>query len=211
MKRERSPSDPPDYSVRERLLAGATELFARKGYAATNVREIVQAAGVTKPALYYYFKNKEGIYLELMKEAAGKLDRLFDAYPREPGSIQARILKLYDRVFGIFMEHIQLARIMYSIYYGPPQGAPFFDFEAYHLKMRDTIRKLVREGIRKGEFIKGNIENMVWAILGVLNVATEVQLAHPEMEFKGQRLSGVLKVIFQGIAAERNQKKGEKP
>ena len=44
--------------ARERLLSGATELFASKGYAATTVREIVERAGVTKPVLYYYFRSK---------------------------------------------------------------------------------------------------------------------------------------------------------
>ena len=31
--------------MRQRLLAGATDLFAQKGYAATTVREIVNRAG----------------------------------------------------------------------------------------------------------------------------------------------------------------------
>ena len=61
-------------AVRERLLTGATELFTRKGYAATTVREIVAAAGVTKPVLYYYFRNKEGIYLELIRGAFAKFE-----------------------------------------------------------------------------------------------------------------------------------------
>ncbi len=71
-----------DRTVRQRLLAGAAELFARKGYDATTVREIVQAAGVTKPALYYYFQNKEGIYLELMREAKARFEALLDSSPK---------------------------------------------------------------------------------------------------------------------------------
>jgi len=35
---------------------------------ATSVREIVEAAGVTKPVLYYYFQSKEGIYLAILEE-----------------------------------------------------------------------------------------------------------------------------------------------
>ncbi|MEA2040283.1 MAG: TetR/AcrR family transcriptional regulator, partial [Thermodesulfobacteriota bacterium] len=48
-------------SVRARLLVAGTTIFAEKGYASTTVREIVARAGVSKPVLYYYFKNKEGI------------------------------------------------------------------------------------------------------------------------------------------------------
>ena len=67
---------PQDESVRERLLVSASRLFAQKGYAGTTVREIVDAAGVTKPVLYYYFGNKEGIYLALMKEALVRVRKL---------------------------------------------------------------------------------------------------------------------------------------
>jgi AcrR family transcriptional regulator len=58
----------PDEGARHRLLVAATRLFARTGYAATSVREIVEAAGVTKPVLYYYFQSKEGLYLAILEE-----------------------------------------------------------------------------------------------------------------------------------------------
>jgi AcrR family transcriptional regulator len=49
-------------NTRGRILETATDLFAEKGYAGTYVREIVEKAGVSKPALYYYFKSKEGLF-----------------------------------------------------------------------------------------------------------------------------------------------------
>ena len=49
-------------NIAEGILQAAVRLFARKGYEATSTREIVEAAGVTKPMIYYYFKNKEGLY-----------------------------------------------------------------------------------------------------------------------------------------------------
>src|SRR3954469_14417239 len=39
----------------------AARLFATHGYEATSVRMIVEAAGVTKPTLYYHFVSKEGL------------------------------------------------------------------------------------------------------------------------------------------------------
>ena len=54
--------------ARARLLEAATALFAEKGYASTYVREIVTRAGVTKPVLYYYFKNKGGLFYSIREE-----------------------------------------------------------------------------------------------------------------------------------------------
>lgn len=195
-------------AVRQRLLSCAIGLFTQKGYTATTVREIVAAAGVTKPALYYYFRNKEGIYLELTREAFAKFDGLLDALRGQEGSATKRLLRLSDQVFSLFMEHLEVVRLMYSIYYGPPQGAPFFDFDTYHLKFQDAIKQLVREGIQKGEFLKGNAENMMWAILGAINVAMEVRLCHPEMGMERKTLARILKLIFEGISTRRAKQEG---
>jgi AcrR family transcriptional regulator len=51
--------------TRERILAVAQELFTRKGYDKTSLRDIAERLEITKAALYYYFPRKEDILLEL--------------------------------------------------------------------------------------------------------------------------------------------------
>jgi TetR/AcrR family transcriptional regulator len=198
-----------DHTVRQRLLASAAELFARKGYASTTVREIVEAAKVTKPALYYYFRNKEGIYLELMRESEARFEILLDSARKEIGAVKKRLLRFSEQVFQLFLNQIEVARVGLSIYYGPPQGAPFFDFDAFHVKFQDLIERLIREGIRKGEFRKGNVQDMTWAVLGSINVAIEVQLWHPEKSIGRKGLVRILKLVFEGISGSKGIEKGE--
>jgi AcrR family transcriptional regulator len=64
-------------SVPEKLAQVSVELFATQGYAQTSVQQIVDAAGVTKGALYHYFKSKD--------------DLLFD---------------IYDRILSLQREHL---------------------------------------------------------------------------------------------------------
>ncbi len=199
MRRERTDGAAVGPGARERLLVRALELFARKGYAATTVREIVQAAKVAKPVLYYYFRNKEGIYIELMRSAFVKFEAVVDESTQEEGPSRERILRLCDRVFALFLENAELARVMNSVYYGPPQGAPFFDFEVYHRKFQDAITTLVTEGMRSGEFRKGQIADGALAIIGAINIAMEMRLCHPEVELGREGLARILKVIFDGV------------
>jgi AcrR family transcriptional regulator len=203
MARKSNQKESGNGPVRQRLLEGAAELFTRKGYAGTTVREIVTAAGVTKPVLYYYFRNKEGIYLELMQEAFAKMDDLVAISLEDRGSPRQKLLSFCDRAYSLFMENIKAVRVMYAIYYGPHQGAPFFDFDAYHLKFLAAIRRLIEEGIRKGEFRKGNAEDMTWLILGAINVVMEAHLGHPEMGIGREGLARVLKLIFRGISGKK--------
>ena len=96
------PPAPVDGNVRERLLNNAARLFARKGYAATTVREIVAEAGVTKPVLYYYFRSKEGIYSELLQEALKRFEALLEEARQRRGRAVERLLFLTDRVLALY-------------------------------------------------------------------------------------------------------------
>ncbi len=186
-------------AVRERLLAAATEIFAQKGYTATKVREIVAAARVTKPALYYYFQNKEGIYLELMREGLAKLDGLLDTSRVEKGKVSDKILALCDRLLILLAENMQLAKVIYAVHYGPPQGSPSFDCNIFHLKFREAVHGLIKEGITRGEFRRNDALDMAWAVLGAVNIAIEVELCHPELSLGREGLVRVLGLIFEGL------------
>lgn len=55
----------PDGSVRGRLVEAATRLFAEKGFESTTVQAVVDAAGVTKGAMYHYFGSKDDLLYEI--------------------------------------------------------------------------------------------------------------------------------------------------
>jgi AcrR family transcriptional regulator len=198
----------PGPDVRERLLASAAEIFSTKGYAATTVREIVHRAGVTKPVLYYYFRSKEGIYLDLMREPFERFVALVDGTTAEEGTARARLVRLCLQAYDIFVEHLDLARVMYAIYYGPPQGAPFVDFDAYHLRFQEGILDLLEDGIRRREFRKGDAGDMMWAVVGAVNVAMELELCRPRQSVGREGIRRMLAIIFDGIALGKGGAKG---
>ncbi|MGB3669549.1 MAG: TetR/AcrR family transcriptional regulator [Phormidesmis sp.] len=50
------------------ILAGALEVFTAQGYAAASMEKIAKAAGVSKPTLYKYFRDKEGLFSALVQQ-----------------------------------------------------------------------------------------------------------------------------------------------
>jgi AcrR family transcriptional regulator len=52
-------------TVPQRLLSVATRLFAEQGFESTSVQQIVDAAGVTKGAMYHYFGSKDDLLYEI--------------------------------------------------------------------------------------------------------------------------------------------------
>ena len=200
MGRSKGNIDSPDETARNHLLASALKLFNRKGYAGTTVREIVAEAGVTKPVLYYYFGNKEGIYLELLEGPFRKFEELLEGFRCEGGRASEKLTALCESFFQLFSENIERAKLMNAIYYGPPQGAPYLNFEAYHTKLLDTIRHLVEEGIRTDEFRELDVNDITLAIIGAFHISMDIMLCQtPGITISQDVLSRILNVIFQGI------------
>ncbi|MFE5292334.1 TetR/AcrR family transcriptional regulator [Isoptericola sp. NPDC056618] len=67
-------------NVADRVTAAALDLFATQGYATTSVQQIVEAAGVTKGAMYHYFQSKDdllfAIYDRMLALQKAHLDQI---------------------------------------------------------------------------------------------------------------------------------------
>lgn len=205
-----------DLSVRQRLLDAATEVFNRKGYAAASVSEIVAAAGVTKPALYYHLKSKEGVYLELMRGAFEELDGVLRQFETAAGPPLSRVIELCHHILRLFLQKLPVARLMYAIYYGPHQGAPYFDFKAYHHRLAVEIRRIIAEGMESGDFrLQGTPDDLAWAVLGVLNMGMEVCLCrehlieYPDLVLDEARMVRVLRLVLTGSSDGVRQMENE--
>jgi TetR/AcrR family transcriptional regulator len=186
--------------AKERLLTAALKLFTAKGYAAAPVREIVAVAGVSKPALYYYFGSKEGIYLELMQHTYVIFREQTALYTAQQGSARERIIHFCTGMFDCFLVHIDVARLIYSIYFGPPQGAPPFPHERFFDEMLDIIRGMVREGIDGGELQRIDESDAAWSIISGLNSVMEEQLCRTSPRIDRDGLVRMLNLIFNGIS-----------
>jgi AcrR family transcriptional regulator len=54
--------------VENQILTEATRLFAERGFAGVSLKDIADATGVTRPALYHYFGNKEAVLAKLVSD-----------------------------------------------------------------------------------------------------------------------------------------------
>ncbi len=126
---------PGEVSVRQRLMDSAVLLFTTRGYAATSVREIVEMAGVTKPALYYHFESKEGIYLAILEDLVKIADEGIAASRVSGGTARERLEGFLLGIYGLFEAKKAWVRMINAVFWGPAQGVPPFDFETFHNKL----------------------------------------------------------------------------
>ncbi len=87
-----------------RLLAAASEEFARHGYASARIRQIVVAAKVNVAAVNYYFGGKEGLYRATLRYLAGRpvpAKAIANRRGRAPEErLQRRVYAILDRFIG---------------------------------------------------------------------------------------------------------------
>jgi AcrR family transcriptional regulator len=187
-------------SVRERLLAEALQLFNNKGYAATSVREIVAAAGVSKPTLYYYFTSKEGIYLELMNSTLATFEATVAQLVIPQGTARQRLLRFATGLFDIFQENIEVVRLIFAIHFGPPQGTPYFRQQVFFDQMISVAAAMLEEGIRTGQFRPVPVGDAAWALISCLNTLMEEHLTNHEPRMDRAALERTLEMILHGIS-----------
>lgn len=192
--------------ARERLLEAALEQFTRCGYAATSVRELCQAAGVTKPVLYYYFKSKEGLYLQLMDESYALLESVLAQLTRFEGHTADRLIHFCCGIYDTAAVMKDKVRLMFSIYFGPPQGAPHYNLERFYDRILEVLAAIIQEGIERGEVRPGNCSDMQWMILSCLNASVEEMLCEAKPRIDRTFIQRMVMMLFSGISAKSTER-----
>lgn len=78
--------------TRAQIIAAACALFMQLGYRAVSTRQVAEACGLTQPALYHHFRNKESLFSAVLGE---ELDRLHDGLERIAARQQSGLAQLH--------------------------------------------------------------------------------------------------------------------
>lgn len=136
--------------VRQRLLAEATRLFAARGFEGTSVQEIVQAAGVTKGAMYHYFDSKDDllheIYARLLRMQMDRLTRIADG----PGAVRERLHRAAADVVETTTANLDDSKIFFRSMHllaTEKQKTVRAERRRYHERFRDLVAEGQRTGV----------------------------------------------------------------
>jgi TetR/AcrR family transcriptional regulator len=108
--------------IAEDILQAALGLFARKGFEATSTREIVEAAGVTKPMLYYYFKSKEGLCEAVLARFLSPFYERLRAVIEEPRPPREALVEVVWCHLDYCRANRDFSKFFYSVFFGPDES-----------------------------------------------------------------------------------------
>ena len=114
----------PTAKPARQILRAALKRFAHGGYAATSVQQIVDDAKVSKPALYYYFADKAGLFQALVDEAHDERYRLMQEAAARGQDIRGQLVEILTVLFEYFQQNRELMRIAFATAFAAPGEVP---------------------------------------------------------------------------------------
>jgi TetR/AcrR family transcriptional regulator len=153
--------------ARNKILDVAIELFARKGYAACSIREICEAAGVTKPVLYYHFRSKEHLYRELMIDLFNTTRKNLLRISNLRGCLRDRLVDYVSAEYANVRKDPNSMRFLFRMMFSPEGEYPYFNFIEEFKRERKAIADLIENDIGPGRHLK-DPEMTASALMGMM-------------------------------------------
>ncbi|RJP18392.1 MAG: TetR/AcrR family transcriptional regulator [Candidatus Omnitrophota bacterium] len=159
-------------NTRSHIASVATKLFAHQGFDGTSVRDIVEAAGVTKPVLYYYFKSKEDLFVTLIHEAYSTFIRLIEETTQVSAPFPDKLKKIIHLYFEDCEQNEEedLIRLIFMTFFGPRRNRPPESFLALEQRHFEILRQFFQEGIEQGYGNKDSAEENVMHFWGEITI-----------------------------------------
>ena len=160
------PSGGADARRRE-ILAAASGVFRRKGFAATGMREIAAALGMTAGNLYYYFEGKEDLLAfcqqTTLDTLLAEVERIRELDLPASEALRRALrahLECLNETYPGSLAHLEVEAL------SPVRRAPI---AAKRRRYETALGDLLRRGVERGELVVGDLRLATLALLGSLN------------------------------------------
>lgn len=197
-------NDPAAVDLRTRILEAATALFAARGYAGTSIREVVEAVGCTKPALYYWFGSKQDLFLACVRLPLDAFRDVLLEVRERSGTARERLAALADAIREGAALHPDAMRIVMTSTQRPEPGQPLVDLHSMHQEYFGCLLSVLEDGTRAGE-VRADIPlpSMALAFIGVLHTRIIASLElEPDVPAPPWDTAALVDLFFSGARAQ---------
>lgn len=199
-------------ATRQDILNAALSSFAQRGYAATSVREIVEAAGVSKPALYYYFADKAKLFEALVDRAHDERYHLMQAAAGRGQSLASKLEEIVAAIFEFSLRNRELMRLQFATAFAADGEAPG------GLRCREKGRRnfeflkaLIEAGRASGELdARFSVDELTMGIYGQINSYIMVRLLMPDWLLDRQTAARIVQLFIEGAGGKYRPSNGAK-
>ena len=158
-------SEPHD--VRETILQESGRLFVARGYHGLAMRELAEAVGVSKAALYYHYRDKEDLFMAVLTSNLDRIEQVITEARKAP-TTRLRIEQMVQAIFQRAPEQRAIIRLASQEMDQLSEAARAEFSRIYHEKFIGQIEAIIAEGIQSGELRPMNTSLATWLLLGMM-------------------------------------------
>lgn len=141
---------------KEKIIEAAIEVFFDKGFDAASMREIAEKAGLTKPMIYYHFKNKEALYVALLEENLELFYQGLERLLTKDSDPRATLSAIIDHFEQTFAKDARVYNIIQREISGNGHYVALLT-EKYFIKVSQRIAGFLEQGQQMG-FIRPDLD-----------------------------------------------------
>src|SRR3984885_2387054 len=134
---------------RDAVLQTAAHMFLEQGYRRTSMSELAKRLKITKPALYYYFRNKEEILVECYRNGIAHIEKLLKETSANQGT-GVRKLFMYVETYAEAIVSSDFGRCVPMLDESELSLATRREVRTMKRRLDSTLRGYVEEGIADG-------------------------------------------------------------
>ena len=157
-----------EIGLREQILVTATSLFIQHGYHGLAMRQISEAVGVSKAALYYHFKDKEELFIAILSSNLNEIERAIDLIRLREISCTEQIVLFVEYVLNQPAEERAIIRLGSQEMAQLSATARQKFNKTYHDQFTGKLQNIFQDGVAKGEFRPIDPGIATWALLGIM-------------------------------------------
>jgi AcrR family transcriptional regulator len=154
-------------TTKARIAQVARREFARRGFDATSIRQIVAEARVTKPVLYYYFKNKRDLFLSLLEEAVAPLCDEVERIASGDGAPRDRMAEIVAAVLRFAEKRPDEFRLLHRAVERREREVQVLA-QKYFRRNFQAISGVLQEGVDRGDFRSLNVPQATFSVIAIL-------------------------------------------
>ncbi len=192
-----------DPDKRRGLLQAAAQEFAAEGFDKASLGKIAEGAGVSKPALYYYFEDKADLYVTVVREAWERLSpqKQLDPASLERDSFWPALEKLLERNVGLCRDQPWLTAVGKLAYHPPTESAPAGAVAAMFEEAQAFQRALLVRGQELGTVRSDLPDELLIAMLTAADAAADHWMVDHWEELGQEEAERISRVVFGAIRA----------
>ena len=192
--------DSVNSKTRQRILRVALKIFAECGYEGASVQAIVDAARVTKPTLYYYFKNKAALFQSLIDHAHDERYRLMGEAAARGETLEQRLVEVLAALFEFINENRALMRLAFGTAFAAKGEMPA---EIRYLPKCERNFEFIHELIRQGSserVLRDNFSSreLTLGLYGMMTIKVMEHLVHGRPRLLRQDAEGIVRLYLEG-------------